>query len=153
MKALFGQFASLPKADDVRNILCPPSPSFLLMATDQKRRKLCPPPDIEDPNPFRCMELVAGDGKHINGRFFEIERNLSGCLDRIRMERNPFSFYNLTNLFDRKDHSCLIVGIHDRNDCRLLCNRLSQFVQIQPSFSIHREFSDPVSLWPQEGWG
>src|SRR4030042_1902593 len=151
MKALFGQFASLPKADNVRNILCPSSSPLLLMATDQKRRKLCPLPDIEDANPFRCMELVAGDGKHINGRFFEIERNLSGCLDRIRMERNPFSFYNLTNLFDSKHHSCPIVGINDRNDCRLLCNRLSQFVQIQPSFSIHSEFSDPVSFSTQVG--
>src|SRR4030042_6794774 len=101
MKALFGQFASLPKADNVRNILCPSSSPLLLMATDQKRRKLCPLPDIEDANPFGSVKFMSRYGKRINGRFFHTQRNLSGCLNRIRMERNSFSFYNLTNLFDR----------------------------------------------------
>ena len=78
--------------------------------------------------------------------FFILRGIFPGGLDGIGMKRNSLRLHDLADLFDRKDHPGFIIGIHDRDEGRLIGDRLLQLIQIEPSLPIDRKFGDPVAF-------
>ena len=147
IEILFGQLAGLSKTDDIRDILRSSSSSLLLVAADQKWRKLCPFSNIEHADSLGRMELVAGEREHVDRRFSYVDRDLSSGSEPRRCGRGlPSPLRNLTDFFDRKDDPGLIIGVHRRNESRLIGDRLPQLIQIETPLPVDRKLGDVVAL-------
>jgi hypothetical protein len=81
-----GEFGGFAKADDAHNIFCAGAEAALVMAAVEKLAEARAALDEERANAFGRIELVAGDGKKIELKRFDVDGNFSGGLHRVGVE-------------------------------------------------------------------
>src|SRR5579875_103255 len=112
-----GKFRCFAKADDRRHILCAAPPASLLMAAANERLKLYALADIKRADPFWTMQLVPGQGEHIDLCSLKIDRDFAHSLHGIGVEQRTCLMRKFGQLPDWEQGTCLIIGPHDRHDC------------------------------------
>jgi len=92
--------------------------------------------DVEHANAFGGVELVAGQAQQIDGALCKIQRHFADHLYGVGMERDAFAGHHLGDLLDGEDHTGLIVGVHDRDQCRVVVELVLQLMRSsRPSLS------------------
>ena len=107
---LGGQFAGLAQSDDARRVFrATPAFSFL-MAADEEWRKFGSLPHVQDPDPFRGVELVTGDGKHVDAVALQADGNLPGALHGVGVKDDPPFAGQVGRHFHGEDNPRFVVG-------------------------------------------
>ena len=121
--------------------MCAGTTGSLLRTTMNQWSNLYAVAQIHKSNSFRTMEFMTACTEHINVHFLHVNRHMTKCLNRIRVEQNIMFFCNGTNLFNRLHRSNFIIGKHHRNQNRIRTNSFLQFVQRNQTIFIHIEIS------------
>ena len=73
----------------------------------------------ENADAFRAVELVTGQREHVDVFCFDVDRDMTDRLHRIRMEVDAVCTCDCSDLCDRLDGSDLVVCIHDGYENRI----------------------------------
>src|SRR3954463_7196795 len=78
------------------------------------------------------------DREEIDGRFFQVNRNLADGLDAIDVDqRVGILAHNASNFIDGKQHTGFVISEHHGNDSCVPAQRLTQIVQIDFALAIN----------------
>ena len=80
------EFGGFAEADDAGNIFCAGAEAALVMATVEKLAEARAALDEERANAFGRIELVAGNGKKIELKSFNVDEDFSGGLHSVGVE-------------------------------------------------------------------
>src|SRR5207253_6042236 len=69
----------------------------------------------------------------------DIDRNLAYRLDRVAVEDDAAFLGDTPDLADRMDRPDLVIGVHDRDEHRLVGDRVAHRVRVDHPVLIHRE--------------
>ena len=118
-----GQFDGPGQPDDVRHVLGPRPPAFLLVAADHHRPPRRAAADEEHAHPLRRVELVPGERQQIDVAELagQVDRQLADRLRGVGVEddRRIGFLGDSRELLDGEDHARLVVGVHDRHQGRV----------------------------------
>src|SRR5205807_1874756 len=87
-KRLLRQTASRAETDDIWHVLCSRSSSSLVAGPVQAWLQLDSTPDIQDPDAFRCVELVAGDRQQIDAQLVDVNADLAHRLSGVGVQED-----------------------------------------------------------------
>src|SRR5690606_11666075 len=87
-------------------------PSFLSAALNQRQEPYSLA-DIKTSYAFGAVELVSGEGEHVNVHFLNINRNMSHCLNSVGMENDAVLSADFAYLLNRLNGADFVVGDHD----------------------------------------
>ena len=73
-----------------------------------------------------------------------IERHFTGGLDGIEVNRHTVSRSDFADATHIKQHTGLVVGMHDRDQGGVLSDPILEFVAVQPALVIHTDPVDPA---------
>ncbi len=74
-----------------------------------------------------------------------IEGDFTHGLNRIGVEGDSSRLDNLSDFLDRENHASLVIGIHDTDQGRPVCDCFSEFIQIEPSLAVYSQLCHAVS--------
>ena len=113
-------------------------------AVDDRRQQNAriPAPDVERADALRAVHLVRGKGSEVHVHVVHVERNLSGSLNRIRVEEHAALARDLPDFLDVLNHADFVVRGHDRNQDRLVGDRVAQIVEIDEALVVDRQERD-----------
>jgi len=89
---------------------------------------------------------VSGQTKHINRAVLQIQRDFPDGLHRIGVKRNPTSPAKSPDFLNRENHTGFIVGIHNRDQGRIVIEHLCQLIQTQPALTVNGQFIDFIAV-------
>ena len=102
-----------------------------------------PEPDgllaVQGPDALGGMELVAGEGEHVDIVRLHIHRNVSHSLDGVGVKEDPPFPAQGPNLPDGLDGADLVVGEHDSHQAGVLPEGLLQILQPDHTVLIDRK--------------
>ena len=134
-----GQLAGTPEADDARQVLGARSPAPLLATAAQQGLGLEPLADDEGADALGSAELVRRKRQEIHAEGIHVDRQLAARLDRIAMDAHALPMGQLDDGTDGLDHAGLVVGEHDRDQCRTGSRQLPlECRQVQAPLGIDR---------------
>ena len=96
-------------------------------------------PDIERATPLGSVDLVAAHRQQINAVALHIDGNLTHPLGGITVEQNLFFFSDCADLSNWVDRADLVVGVHDRDEDRLVGDSVAHGVGIDHPVAVHRQ--------------
>ena len=117
-------------------------------AIDDRRQQHAriPAADIESANAFRAVHFVRGKGSHIHIHFIDVERNLSGRLNRIGVEQDAAFARDLSDFLDVLNDADFVIRGHDRDQDRLVGDRVAKIVEIDKSLVVDRQKRDAATF-------
>ena len=121
------------------------------MPSDQKRGKLRSLADIEHADPLGGVELVTGNGKHVDGVLLHVDRDLADRLHRIGVEQNAPFMGQFRRLLHGEDDPRFIVGPHEADHRRIGRQAADQLFHVQDAVLIHGQLRHPVALTGEMG--
>ena len=140
------QLDGFTKPYNTGNILCScPAPTFLAAAVDEVV-DFGTFPDIEGADTLGAVELVGREGEEIDVLGFHVHRDVPDYLHSISMERDFVLPCNRTQFRDRLDGTDLVVGVHDADQDRLVCDRPFEFRGVHKTVLVDREICDGESF-------
>ena len=90
------------------------------MPAPQQWAKTRAAPQVQNANPFRRVQFVAGKRKHIDLAVRQVDGNLADSLDRIRMKHSPYRTRHGRHFLDREQGACFIIGPHHAHQCDIV---------------------------------
>ena len=84
-----GQLHRLPETDDPGDVQGGGPAAAFLLAAVHERRDPRPLPDVQQPHPFRPVELVGRGAQEIDVQFIHRKRQMAEGLNGVRMETDP----------------------------------------------------------------
>src|SRR5437660_1174662 len=143
--ALFGHdltadLVGAAEADDERHREGPrPHPALVSTAVDQRRdahpRRLAP--NVERAHALRAVDQVRGTRQEIDPRRLYVHRNLADRLRRVGVEDDPPLLGQLPDRRHVLDRADLVVREHDRDEDRLVRDRLADRVELHQTVRPH----------------
>ena len=79
-------------------------------------------PRVQKPDALRAVELVRGEGEHVDALRLDVNGNMARRLHRIGVEEHASLAADPADLGDRKDRTDLIVGVHDGDKAGILAD-------------------------------
>ena len=108
-------------------------------AVDQRRdahtRRLAP--NVERAHALGAVDQVSGARQEIDSRRFDVHRNLPDRLRRVGVEDDPLVLGQLSNRRHVLDRADLVVREHDRDEDRLVRDRLANRVELHQTVRPH----------------
>ena len=92
------------------------------------------------------MELVCGKRQHVYVLIFDIDVQMSRCLDCVRVEYDALVFKCRTDLSDGLDGSDLVIGIHDGHERRIITDSCQDLFRGHDAVAVNIEKSDLKSF-------
>ena len=132
----------LAEADDAGNVFSAGSDAALVMSAVEKLTKTCAATNVKCADAFGRVELVAGDGEKIDAKSVDVERNFSGGLHGVGVEKDIVLRGDLSDLLERLNGAEFIVGVHYGDERSLWANRVADGFRIDEPVFIDREVSD-----------
>jgi hypothetical protein len=90
--------------------------------------------------------LCALIDEEIDFEIGDAHRHLADCLHRVGVEEDPFLFRDRADLRDRLQHADLVVGGHDRDEDRLVGDRVAQLVEADAAVLLDRQIRHARAL-------
>ena len=106
----------LAHADNARHVARARAAVLLLCAAIHKRKQLHAFANVEEPHTLRAVELVRADRQQIDVHLFDIQRNVTKRLHRIRVEDHAVTLADLANGLQRLNRADLVVRRHDGDE-------------------------------------
>ena len=140
-----GELGSACEADDTGDIFRAGATTALLFTAMQEARKLHATAQIEEADTLRAAQLVTARRHEVDLQFIDIERDMSVCLDGIRMEEDALArllrmlLKARTDLCDRLDGADFVVRHHDADEQRVRTNRRHHRIRIDMALMVDRK--------------
>ena len=101
----------------------------------------CPPPrmsgangrallQVERAEPLGTVDLVAGEGRGVDAKGVNVERDLADRLRGVGVHERATLVRDLRELGDRVDRADLVVAVHHRDELGVRSHRLPQIVGV-----------------------
>src|SRR4051812_23349389 len=107
-----GDVRSLTQTYDAGKILSPRAPLAFVIAADDPGTNEKAFPKIQSTDTLGTMHLVGGDGQRMAADLIDVNGNLAGGLNSVRMKDQAVFLSDLADLFDRLENAGLIVCHH-----------------------------------------
>ena len=140
-----GELCSACEADDAGDIFRAGATPPLLFTAMQEARKLHATAHIEEADALRAVQLVTARRHEVDLQFIDIERDMSVCLDGIRMEEDALAGFRCmllkarTDLCDRLEGADFVVRHHDADEQRVRTNRRHHRIRIDMALMVDRK--------------
>ena len=95
--------------------------------------------DIQRADALGRIELMAGERQHIDAQLVHVNRHRADSLHRIRVEEDIVRPGDLRNFRNRLNGADFVVGKHDRNENRLIGNRLFNVGRVHAAVFVDRQ--------------
>ena len=95
------------------------------------------------------MELVPGQGQHVDGAVLEVDGQLAHRLHRVRVEHDPGGLGQHGHVLHREEGAGLVVGPHDRDDGDLVGQQIHVRLHVEPPAAVDLEIVDGVAVFLQ----
>ena len=118
-QVLHGLFQSGRHAHDAGNVLGTCSLALLLRAALDQVREDDAALGVEQADALRAVELVGGEGEHVDVVVYDVDRNVADGLDRVGVEEDACFAADRADLTDWLDGADLVVRVHDRDQAGL----------------------------------
>ena len=121
------QLRGLAEADDARDVQRAGAHAALVAAAVDDRRQQharIPAPHVERADALRPVHLVRAERRQVDLQLVDVERNLADRLHRVGVEQDALLLRDRADLGDRLDDADLVVGGHDRDEDRLVGDRV-----------------------------
>ena len=141
-----GQFACFSQSDDAGRVFRAAPTLLLLVSSDQEGCVFRALTDIKNTDPLGGMQLMAGQGKHIDDIRLHLERNLTDRLNRICVEQDPSFMSQLSSLFHGEKDSRFIIGPHQADNRRIRGQTFFILIEIQQTVFIDRQLRHVIAL-------
>ena len=114
--------------------------ALVTAAVDQRREQHAriAAPHVERADALRSVHLVGGHRGQVDLQLVHVERNLADGLHGVGVEENALLLRDRADLGDRLNHADLVVGGHDRDEDRLVGDRVAEIVEIDQAVLLHR---------------
>ena len=103
-------------------------------------------PHVQRSHALRPVDFVRAHRHQIDVVLYDVDRNLAHGLHPVGMEQDAFLMRDFADFADRLDHADFVVGIHERNQDRLVRDRIAQHVQIHQTVAFHRQIAYAVAV-------
>ena len=146
---LLGQGHGRSQGDDAGGVLGAGPAAAFLVAADEKRPKRRALAHVQHADALGRVELVAGQRQHVHGQLGQIDVDLAHGLDRVGVEQHALGLAQGGDLRDGENDAGFVVGVHDRDDGRVLADGAGQLVKVQVALVVNAEIGDFVALFFQ----
>ena len=132
--------------DDAGDVLGPGALAALLGAAVDDIREDRAALGVEDADPLRGVELVAGHGEHVDVHGFDIDGHVAGGLDRVGMEEDLPLTTEGADLGDGLDGADLVVGKHDGDEAGVVPQGVRHVLDKDDAVGVRVEERDLEAL-------
>ena len=142
-----GELARLAEAGDVGDVLRAGAAAPLLVAAEQERPHGRAAADVERADALRGVDLVAGEGQHVERRLGGVDaRDLADGLRGVGVEDGARGLRELRALADGEEDARLVVRPHQRHELRAGDReRGAVGVQVERAVAVHADAHDAVA--------
>jgi hypothetical protein len=117
-----------------------------VLTSGHQRRQPEPAANPERAHAFRSVELVRGEREQIDAERLDVDWDLSGRLDGVGVEHRAPSLDERGDLADGLHGAYLVVGVHDRDEGRVVRERRPYGLQAHDAALVDRHDRDPPRL-------
>src|SRR5205823_1317066 len=145
-----------PEAHDERHRQRPRAHAALVPATvDHGREPHARPlaPHVERAHTLGAVDQMRRAREEVDAHCLRVHRDLADRLGGVRVEDDPLLFRELPDRGDVLDRADLVVREHDRDEDRLVRDRLLHVVHVHEAVRLHRDGRHlaPLPLEPLAG--
>src|SRR6516164_10981057 len=115
--------AGRAEADREQGALGPGTPTAFMSGSMNQRIEARAGADVQGTDPFRRVQLVAGDGQEIDAELVHASGDFAHGLRRVRVERNPVLASNACASLNRLEGPDLVVCVHQADQQRIRGHR------------------------------
>ena len=134
------------QANDGGNIFRAGAEAPLLSAAGELRLQPDALADIDGAHALGGVDLMAGEGKHINVHGLHIDGHMTVGLNGVGMEHNALFMTDPAQLRHGIDGADLVVGKHDGDQRGVRPDRLLQRLRLYLAILVHRQIGDLKAL-------
>jgi len=113
-------------SDDAGDVFGPGAAAAFLASAGQDRHHPQAAPNPERTDALGPVELVRRHRQHVHAERLDVDRDLAGRLDRIRVKQRAPLVRGARQLCDRLNRPDFVVRVHHRDDRRVVRERLAQ---------------------------
>lgn len=135
-----------PSPDDRRDVFGAGAASALLLAAVDEVGQQDALPDVEGADPLGGVDLVAGEGEHVDLLGLHVDRNVADRLHRVGVEPDAPFAAELADLGDRLDGADLVIRVHDRHERRVGADGVRDLLRRDEAPLVHRQVGDLEAL-------
>ena len=92
------------------------------------------------------MKLVGAQREEVHAKGLDVDGQLAGHLDGVRVAQHALAAANRGHLLDGEQDPGLVVGVHHRNDGRVGPDGLFENVQVQRAVGLDGQVGDVVAV-------
>src|SRR5262249_35399792 len=101
------------------------------------------PADVQDPDPFRTVNLMRGERQQVDAEFLHVYGNLADGLHGVGVQVEILLpgvaalFDQRGDLFERLNRADLVVGVHDGDQRGFVGQRLADVFYAHDAFAVN----------------
>ena len=119
----------------------------LLRATLDHVHQRDAPAGIQCADSLRAVELVRGNGEHVDVLRFYVDGDMARRLHRVRVEDNALFAADRADLRDGLDGTDLVIGVHDRHKAGVLADGAAHLLGRDDAVFVDVQQRDLVAVF------
>ena len=96
-------------------------------------------PHVQGADALGGMELVPGDGEHVNIHLLDVYRHMTRCLNSVAVERDAALTAERADLLHGLDSAYLVIGEHDGDKTGILADGRCKLIKADDAVLMHVE--------------